>query len=62
MASAFRPAMVLIAVQMAAADLPPSQVTFYKDVLPVLQKNCQNCHQPRQASPMSFLTYESTRP
>ena len=62
MASAFRPAMVLIAVQMAAADLPASQVTFYKDVLPVLQKNCQTCHRPGQAGPMSFLTYESTRP
>jgi hypothetical protein len=37
-------------------------VTFYKDVLPVLQKNCQDCHRPGEAAPMSFLTYESTRP
>lgn len=36
--------------------------TFYKDVLPVLQKNCQNCHRPGEAGPMSFMTYESTRP
>ncbi len=39
-----------------------SQVTFYKDVLPVLQKNCQSCHRPGEAAPMSFLTYDSTRP
>ncbi len=43
-----------------AAAAPP--VTFYKDVLPVLQKNCQGCHRPGEAAPMSFLNYESTRP
>src|SRR2546428_13531584 len=37
-------------------------VTFSKDVLPVLQRNCQNCHRPGNIAPMSFLTYESTRP
>jgi hypothetical protein len=40
----------------------PKQVTFHKDVLPVLQKNCQGCHRPGEAAPMSFLTYQSTRP
>src|SRR5216684_409400 len=42
-----------------AADTAP---TFHKDVLPVLQKNCQSCHRPGQVAPMSFLTYDSTRP
>ena len=37
-------------------------VTFSKDVLPILQNNCQVCHRPRGIGPMSFLTYESTRP
>src|SRR2546421_5269673 len=37
-------------------------VTFNKDVLPILQKNCQSCHRPGEIAPMSFLTYESTRP
>ena len=37
-------------------------VTFNKDVLPVLQNNCQVCHRPGEVAPMSFLTYESTRP
>jgi hypothetical protein len=41
---------------------PKTQPTFYKDVLPVLQKNCQNCHRPGEAGPMSFMSYESTRP
>ena len=37
-------------------------VTFNKDVLPVLQNNCQVCHRPGGIGPMSFLTYASTRP
>jgi len=45
-----------------AASTGKSQPTFYKDVLPFLQKNCQNCHRPGEAGPMSFLSYETTRP
>jgi len=36
--------------------------TFYKDVLPVLQRNCQSCHRPGEVAPMSLLTYEQARP
>jgi len=47
----------------AAADLPAgAPVTFHKDVLPVLQRHCQSCHRPNNIAPMSFLTYQSTRP
>ena len=38
------------------------QVTFNKDVLPILQKNCQVCHRPGEIAPMSFMTYGDTRP
>jgi hypothetical protein len=37
-------------------------VTFNKDIVPILQKNCQNCHRPGNVAPMSLLTYESARP
>jgi len=37
-------------------------VTFNKDVLPILQNNCQSCHRPGGIAPMSLLTYESARP
>jgi hypothetical protein len=37
-------------------------VTFNKDVLPILQKNCQTCHRPGEIAPMSFLNYKDTRP
>jgi hypothetical protein len=45
-----------------AADNSSTSVTFNKDVLPVLQNNCQSCHRPNQIAPMSFLTYQDVRP
>src|SRR6187455_3877532 len=45
--------------QTSAAD---ESVSFSKDVLPILQKNCQSCHRPGQIAPMSLLTYEQARP
>ncbi len=43
--------------------LPPSSSpTFSRDVLPILQKNCQSCHRPGQIGPMPLLTYEQARP
>ena len=44
------------------APLISAAPTFYKDVLPILQNKCQGCHRPGEAAPMSFLTYEATRP
>ena len=51
----------LCSVALAAAATTP-QPTFYKDVLPVLQKNCQTCHRPGEAAPMAFLSYDEARP
>src|ERR1700687_349522 len=45
-----------------AATNAPDSVTFNKDVLPILQKNCQGCHRPGEVAPMSFLTYKDVRP
>src|SRR5580704_15761195 len=39
-----------------------TSVTFNKDVLPILQKDCQTCHRPGEIGPMPFLTYQGTRP
>lgn len=46
----------------AALAAPYVDVTFYKDVLPILRENCQSCHRPGEIGPVSFLTYESTEP
>jgi hypothetical protein len=39
-----------------------SEITFSKDVAPILQRSCQNCHRPDGVAPMSLVTYEETRP
>src|SRR5215510_12707034 len=46
----------------AAEETKNGAVTFNKDVLPILQKNCQTCHRPGEIAPMSFLTYNEARP
>jgi hypothetical protein len=45
-----------------ADSLTSAPATFNKDVLPILQRNCQTCHRPGNIAPMSFLTYDGTRP
>jgi mono/diheme cytochrome c family protein len=57
--------MTALGTEMPSVPVPTDQanpVTFNKDVLPILQKNCQTCHRPGGIAPMSFLTYESVRP
>ena len=51
-----------IPVVLAIAAFAQGQVTFTKDVAPILQNRCQSCHRPDTFAPMSLLTYEETRP
>src|SRR6202034_931793 len=37
-------------------------VTFSKDIAPIFQEKCQNCHRAGQMAPMSLVTYEEARP
>ena len=50
--------LVMALAPAAAAETP----TFYKNVLPILQANCQACHRPGEVAPMSLLTFEEARP
>ena len=54
----------LSAAAAAIAFVIPAQgeVTFTKDVAPILQARCQVCHRPDTFAPMSLLTYEDARP
>src|SRR5579872_2314716 len=46
----------------AAAGTEDKKPTYDRDVLPVLQKNCQSCHRAGEVAPMSFMSYQETRP
>ncbi len=50
---------VFAALASAQQKQPP---TVYKDVLPILQAHCQECHRPGEIAPMALLSYEQTRP
>jgi mono/diheme cytochrome c family protein len=66
------PAIVTLALVAFPAQLPAEgqiasntdhpQVTFTKDIAPILQRSCQKCHRPDSVAPMSLLTYEEVRP
>lgn len=52
----------MIAISAPWVVNPSGPVTYYKDVLPILEAKCQSCHRPGQVAPISFTTYRETRP
>jgi hypothetical protein len=52
----------LIAGEPSATTQPRKNPTFTKDIVPILQARCQDCHRANAMAPMSLLTYEETRP
>ncbi|MCH2465721.1 MAG: hypothetical protein MK237_07445 [Gemmatimonadetes bacterium] len=50
---------ILMALQVHPA--PAQEVTFAKDVAPILYESCVECHRPNSFAPMSLLTYENAR-
>src|ERR1041385_914782 len=61
---------VLVAAAMASSSFVAraqqtagaADVTFTKDVAPVLQRSCQGCHRADGVAPMALTTYEEVRP
>jgi hypothetical protein len=50
-------------VPVAAQERPEAaDVTFSRDIAPILQRSCQACHRPGSVAPMSLLTYDEVRP
>ena len=38
------------------------EITFHKDIVPILQRSCQNCHRIGGGGPMSLVTYDEVAP
>ncbi len=51
-----------LGITLSALAIAAPVPTFSKDVAPILQHNCQGCHRPGEAAPMSLLTYQQARP
>jgi hypothetical protein len=75
--SSTRIAAIVAALVSLALDSPPgnsqsastrgearatSKPTFYRDVLPILQRHCQSCHRAGEIGPMPLVTYDQVCP
>src|SRR6266576_1215517 len=60
----FASSFLIAAVAMAGP--PPAEspkpITFSKDIAPIFQAKCQECHEPGSIAPMSLITYQDVRP
>jgi hypothetical protein len=54
--------LALPGVARSADPAAPANPTFSKDIAPIFQAKCQNCHEPDSIAPMPLVTYEETRP
>jgi hypothetical protein len=55
---------LFLAPVLAFADStkPVADATFSKDIAPILERSCQNCHRAGSIAPMALLTYKDARP
>jgi len=51
---------ILAAPMLASAQ--EDQITFHRDIEPILQRSCQNCHRAGGVGPMPLVTYEQVAP
>ena len=65
---ALLPAVTIAAEPGAPSDSLSERPTFYRDVLPILQANCQDCHREAgnsnsgMVAPMALADYDEVRP
>ncbi|MFT7472992.1 MAG: hypothetical protein ACI8XU_002896 [Kiritimatiellia bacterium] len=59
---------ILLPVLLALLALPAitygqsREITFHKDIEPILQRSCQNCHRIGGGGPMPLVTYDEVAP
>ncbi|PCI78641.1 MAG: hypothetical protein COB20_06455 [SAR86 cluster bacterium] len=59
---------ILLSVLLVLLALPAisygqsSEITFHKDIEPILQRSCQNCHRIGGGGPMPLVTYDEVAP
>jgi len=60
-AAAMFAAPTFVSAQASFASSTDEPLTFSKDIAPLIQENCQICHQPGQIGPMSLISYQDVR-
>ncbi len=67
--NSWSPTLVVVLMMLAVTTGPgfgqqvaPREPTFTKDIAPILQRSCENCHRTNGVAPMALTTYEEVRP
>ncbi|MDE2906151.1 MAG: hypothetical protein OXQ28_08710, partial [Acidobacteriota bacterium] len=53
--------LVLVGSVLAGPPAAGEEVTFTRDVAPILWKHCVECHRPGSFAPMSLLDYDTAK-
>src|SRR5581483_11016875 len=54
-------AILLVMMRPVPATATAPQVTFNRDVAPIIFRSCSSCHRPGEAAPFSLLTYSDVK-
>jgi hypothetical protein len=49
---------LIIVILISEITFGQSKLTYYKDIEPIIRKNCMSCHKPGGIAPFSLQTYE----
>ena len=52
---------LLVLILATLANSNAQQLTYYKDVQPIMLNKCAPCHRPGESAPFSLLTYEDVK-
>ena len=55
-------AMLAAPLAAVAQDTAPHDVTFARDIAPILQRSCESCHRTGGGAPMPLVSYSEVRP
>ena len=54
-------AVLLAPMSLGAQESSLGEVTFTRDIAPILQRSCQTCHRDGGVAPMSLVNYQQVR-
>src|ERR1700761_2466077 len=52
---------ILAGFAIAAPAFGQPDVTFSRDIAPILRRNCVSCHRPGESGPFPLLTFEDVK-
>src|SRR3954469_9358545 len=51
----------LMSISAAPPQVAEKNLTFTKDIAPILYQNCVSCHRPGEVAPVSLLDYQTVK-